>query len=535
VKWIFFLFSAAAFAQTPVILISIDTLRADHLSAYGYTKIHTPNIDAFAENGTLFSNAGTQVPLTLPSHTVLFTSTYPFQSKIEENAEPVGGGVITLASVLQSHGYQTAAFIGSVFLEKQLGLDKGFEVYDSPFSFAAFSALSGEMVLAGSDQNRYAVRESRDGAFVLRAATQWLEEKRAKPFLAFVHLFDLHKPYRVSGGYDAELAYVDQALGRFRQMLVRTGLWDRSLVVLVSDHGEGLEDHGEDSHGYFLYQSTLWVPLLMHWPTGGHPARISEPCGLIDVAPTVLDFLHLPAPPSFEGRSLLNSEAHPVYSETVYEHDAFGWAPLRSLRSGKYKYIAAPKPELYDLAADPHELHNLAASQPAEASRLRSELAQLIARHAPRQTAQPSRLGSLGYLGAGPGVKLDGGGPDPKDRLPEYRLYEKAETEAYDGRTDAAIAVLRSILEHDPHNTLARRDLGQCYIKTRSYQQARAAFQQVLRAAPNDYLSHLGVGIADQNLGMLPEALKELETACKIAPESAQCRHELDAVEKKLR
>jgi choline-sulfatase len=547
------LFSAAllaaypAFAQTPVIVISIDTLRADHLSAYGYTKIHTPNIDAFAEHGTLFTNATTQIPLTLPSHTTLFTSTYPFQNHIEENAEPVAPGAVTLAGVLRAHGYQTGAFIGSVFLEKQLGLDQGFDVYDSPFSFAAFSALSGEMLLAGANQSRYAARESRDGALVLRAATSWLDAQRSRPFFAFVHLFDLHKPYRVSGEaarrsgtslYDAEIEYIDQTLGRFRQTLVRMRLWDRSLVILVSDHGEGLEDHGEDSHGYFLYQSTLWVPLLVHWPDGApsRAASVPEPCGLIDVAPTILDFLHIPAPPSFVGHSLLAAAPHAVYSETVYAHDAFGWAPLRSVRVGQYKYIAAPKPELYDLTSDPHELHNLVTRQPTHAAALRTELTRLLARHAPAPRAAPANtapaahavLGSLGYLGSGPGVELGTTGADPKDRLPEYRLYEKAQFDGFEGRTEAAIAALRSILARDPHNTLVRRDLGECYIEKRAYRLAAAAFRDVLAAAPKDYLSHFGLGIANEHLGLAGEAREQIETACKIAPDAAQCRQALD-------
>jgi arylsulfatase A-like enzyme len=540
-----------ALAQTPVILISIDTLRADRLSAYGYTKIHTPNIDAFADDGTLFTNAGTQIPLTLPSHTSLFTSTYPFQNRIEENAEPVGPGAVTLATVLRAHGYQTGAFIGSVFLEKQLGLDRGFDYYDSPFSFAAFSALSGEMLFAGANESRYAARESRDGALVLRAAAAWLEERHNRPFFAFIHLFDLHKPYRVSPDaarqrgislYDAEVEYVDGALGRFRQTLMRMGLWDRSLVILLSDHGEGLEDHGEDSHGYFLYQSTLWVPLLVHWPKGSanHASRVTEPCGLIDVAPTLLDFLHIAAPPSFEGHSLLADAPHAVYGETVYAHDAFGWAPLRSLRVGDHKYIAAPKPELYDLRSDPHELHNLVNSQSGEASTLRTELAQLLARHAPQPLSAngnmaagtQAALRSLGYLGSGPGVKLGGGGADPKDRLAEYRLYERAEADGFEGRTDAAMASLRSILQRDPHNTLARRDLGECYVEARAYRQAKGEFQQVLAVAPGDYLSHFGLGVADEHLGLAQEALEQLETACKIAPDAAQCRRELDQARK---
>jgi arylsulfatase A-like enzyme len=250
--------SAGAAAQPRIILISIDTLRADHLSAYGYRKIRTPNIDAFAERGTLFTHADAQVPLTLPSHTSLFTSTYPFENRIEENAERVPPRAVTLASVLRSHGYKTAAFVSSVFLEKQMGLDPGFDVYDSPFDYKAWSPLSGSMFLGAQSHDPRAGRDRRLGALAVRAAAQWLNANRNQPVFLFLHLYDLHKPYALPpgfkppagvSGYDAQLAYVDQALGSFRRTLVETGLWDRSLVMLLSDHGESLGDPGEANHG----------------------------------------------------------------------------------------------------------------------------------------------------------------------------------------------------------------------------------------------------------------------------------------------
>ena len=211
-----------------VILISIDTLRADHLSSYGYRRTLTPEIDSLARQGTLFSNIESQVPLTLPSHTSLFTSTYPFENQIEENAERVPRGMVTLASVLHSHGYQTAAFIGSVFLESEMGLDQGFDMYDSPFHFEAFSPLSGSMFFGGG-RNRYGIRDRRDGALVLAAARRWLASNRGAPVFVFAHLFDLHKPY-TRAGYDAELAYVDQLIGRFKQSLIA-----KRMVAAVDD------------------------------------------------------------------------------------------------------------------------------------------------------------------------------------------------------------------------------------------------------------------------------------------------------------
>jgi choline-sulfatase len=531
-------------APTPVILISIDTLRADHLSAYGYRAIQTPNIDAFTEHGTLFAHADSQIPLTLPSHTSLFTSTYPFQNRIEENAERVPPGVVTLASVLKSHGYKTAAFVASVFLEKEMGLDQGFDFYDSPFHFEAFSPLSGSMFFGGASRNPFVARDRRDGVLVVRAALEWLAANRDQPVFVFLHLYDLHKPYKLAS-YDAEVRYTDQVLGTFRKTLMASGWWQRSLVVLLSDHGESLGDHGEASHGYFIYQSTLHVPLIFHWPEGGaqFPPRQQQPVGLIDVSPAILDFLHLPAPASFEGASPLASKtARPIYAESRHAHDSFGWAPLRSVREGDFKYIEAPKPELYSLRSDPGEKINILEKNPAEARRLRAELGKLLARYGAKQPAQPGNitpetralLGSLGYLAPGPGANLNGSGADPKDRLPEFQLYERAMVYLFDRRLNQAVGALRQLLAGDSHNTLARRDLGNCYLEQHAYAQARAQLQQVLAAAPDDYVSQYELGIADEHLGSWKEAEEHLEAACRLAPEAEQCRKELESVRQKL-
>jgi choline-sulfatase len=546
---------------TPVILISIDTLRADHLSAYGYRKISTPNIDAFAQQGTLFAEASCQVPLTLPSHTSLLTSTYPFQNRIEENAEPVPAGAVTLASVLQAQGYKTAAFIGSVFLERQFGLGQGFDDYDSPFNFQAGSRISGSMIFAGASQNPYSVRERRDGALVVRAALQWLAANHGQPLFVFLHLFDVHEPYSVPTGvarergisrYDAQVEYVDQVLGRFRQRLVQSGWWDRSLVVLVSDHGESLGEHGESSHGYFIYQSTVWVPLIIHWPAGApnYPARTNQPAGLIDVAPTILDYLHVPAPTSFEGQSLLagiksgsEGDAHAVYSESVYTRDAFGWAPLRCLRAGAYKYVSAPKPELYNLQQDPEEQVNLVSKKPEDAAALRSRLDKLLARYAPQQPAARqdgspetrALLQSLGYLSGGPKPDPGSSAPDPKDRLPEYRLYERALTSLADRHMEEAIATFRQILVQNPNNTLARRDLGDCYLEVKDYANARTTLRAVVAQTPDDYMAQLELGLAYEHLGSLREAREHVQAACKMFPSSAQCQRELDAIQQKMK
>jgi hypothetical protein len=556
----------ASAAQNPVILISIDTLRADHLSAYGYGRIHTPNIDSFRAQGTLFAAVDSQIPLTLPSHTSLFTSTYPFANGVEENAQQVRPSTVTLASVLRSRGYKTAAFVGSVILDQRTGIGQGFDLYDSPFHMPQ-----------GGLENPYSTRVRRDGALVVRAARQWLEANQGQPVFAFVHLFDLHTPYSAAAGgglvpqtpgYDAQLQQVDQLLGRFRQALVAGGWWDKALVVLLSDHGESLGEHGESSHGYFIYQSTIWVPLMIHWPNGApsFPARSEQQGGLIDVAPTILDFLGIPKPPSFAGESLIKPNGHAVYSESVYTSDAFHWAPLRCLRDGPLEYIDAPKPELYNWDSDRREQTNLIGTHGGDAQRLREQLVNLLmhyAAHAPvgpgRSAAQTNTLlASLGYLGLSPRAGKGGPAPDPKDRLAEYNRYEKALTALYSGNAQSAIAMFREILNQDSQNTLARYYLGEAYLRVhqadsairewtaalrldpeyvpadealgqlwmgrQDYGRARGYFQQALAGAPGDFEALVGAAAAERRLGMTPEARQHLEKACAIEPDFAECR-----------
>jgi choline-sulfatase len=568
---------------TPVILISIDTLRADHLGIYGYNKIRTPHIDSFAKDGTLFTQAEAQIPLTLPSHTSLLTSTYPFQNRVEENGERVPNGLVTLASVLRAHGYKTAAFVASDFLDRRYRLDAGFDVYDSPFDLEAAKRA-----------NPFSISLRRDGALVVRAALLWLDANRGQPVFVFLHLYDLHTPYtlpedvapaRGISRYDAQLEYVDQVLGRFQQALVKSGWWQRSLVVFVSDHGEGLGDHQEIDHGYFIYESTLHVPLIIHWPSGlVYPPLARVPAGLIDVAPTILAILRLPTPPCFEGKSQLgaiksgeSAGASFVYSESMYTYDAFRWAPLRALRLGRYKLIRAPKPELYDLAADPREEHNLIFTKSALAAELQNQLGQVLARYtakesAPQPTVPPETLAeleSVGYLAAEPGGQRADSGIDPKDRLREFQRYQAALLSLEEGHASVALPEFHRIVSEDPQNILARFYLGECYRKTQKaekaleewaallkldpryapaaeafgqywlergdYAQARLRFAQVLVLTPDSYTGHFQLAIADEHLGLLTEAYEHLKAACNIVPHDEKCATELNAVEEKVK
>jgi tetratricopeptide (TPR) repeat protein len=508
----------------------------------------------------------------------LFTSTYPFAGGVEENGERVPAGAITLPEVLRQHGWSTAAFIGGYFLAHDFGLDQGFTFYDSPFA-SRMEGLSSPAAL------------KRPAADVLAEARRWLAGRdRGTPFFLFIHLFDLHQPYtepesfraRYPGSeYDAELAYSDTMLGEFWQFLKEQGLFSRSLIVFLSDHGESLGEHGENTHGYFIYQSTLHVPLIIHWPEGSPPAptRIDEPVGLIDVAPTIVQFLNLPQPKTFQGQSLLGllkagAEDSPreVYGESLYAHDKFGWAPLRALRIGNFKYVDAPDAELYDVTRDPGEQHNLISARTAVASSLRDRLLDLrkrlsVGRSELSSQAQVSPevlagLRALGYLGfSGVYASRNTTGPDPKNRLTEYRQYLRGLELIQTGHADEAAATFREVLDEDDQNLPAHDDLADCYFQLRRFfdaanelraslvldphdvraeerlasiwletgikPRARAEFVRLLAFAPGDYTALLGLGLLDRDAGRVDDALREFQAAAQARPDLADAHESL--------
>jgi choline-sulfatase len=528
-------------ARTSVILISVDTLRADHLSSYGYKALATPHIDSLARDGTIFSEISSQIPITLPSHVSLFTSTYPFMTGIEENGEVLPSGATTLATVLKSHGYRTAAFIGGYFLARRFGFDQGFDFYDSPFDSRRFER---------------ALDLKRPAAEVTKSAETWISANSNHPFFAFVHLFDLHQPYdppsrfdrlAPKSEYDAELAYVDDVLGGFFRFLSDKGIDQHCLLVLFSDHGESLGEHGEHTHGYFIYQSTLHVPLIIHWPAGepfpergsgdskakaAYPARVDSPAGLIDVAPTILQALGIPEPSSFAGRSLMPlllgevAAERDVYSDSTYAHDKFGWAALRGMRVGAYHYIQAPKPELYNIAEDRGETHNLCSTHQSLARSYRDRLDALRARYRVQTEAAASRvspevlerLRSLGYLAVASPKADSSSGADPKDHVAEYNQYLEGLHLAQTGKPGDAAAVFQKITSEDPENTAAHFELATCDMSLRRYQDAVTELKAVLAALPHDVGAAETLGALWLQLGQEDRARAEFQALLTIAP-----------------
>lgn len=512
--------------QPPVILISIDTLRADRLSCYGNRKISTPNIDALAKSGTLFTEASAQVPLTLPSHVGLMTSTHPFANGIRDNGEQLGKQALTLAELLKAKGYRTAAFVGGFVLDRRFGLDQGFDLYDSPFDLDRHR---------GSDPGDI----KRPAEMVLGTASQWIEKNSAAPFFAFVHLYDMHSPYNAlhrrrygTSGYEAELLYVDEQLGKFFNRLPRT-VFDAAVIVLTSDHGEGLGDHGESTHGYFIYQSTLHVPLIVRRQRGASaaPARRDDPASLIDVAPTLLDLCGLPIPTAMQGRSLRDTASRPnqIYSESHYASQHFGCVVLRCLRVGRYKYIEAPKPELYDLAQDPGEAQNIYARDRLRASALVERMKRVVSQHSvPTQAANKAltseaeaKLRSLGYL-AGGGSAVRGPGADPKDRIADFEQYGRALILAGSGSVIEANGILERLHAKYPEVTDLSMSMALNLQRLGRHNQAANGLREVARNDPRSARAHYNLAVSLNQLGQIDEAVRELEAALAIAPHYTQ-------------
>lgn len=522
------------FAEEPhlasVILISVDTLRADHLGCYGYRALPTPHIDAMEEGATQFFNVNSQVPLTLPSHVSLLTSTYPFSNGVEDNGGILAQGAVTLASLLRFRGYRTAAFIGGFPLDRRFGLEQGFDFYDSPFNLSSQQDLDQDEV-------------KRPAGEVTQAARQWLQENSDHPFFLFLHLYDLHKPYSLTPEmrdrfrdreYDAVLSYVDAALGDFWRFLAAKGLVDKSLIIFLSDHGESLGEHGERTHGYFIYESTLRVPLIIHWPRGtSHfPSRVDFSTGLIDVAPTVLQFLGVPAPPQFQGRSLfemLDGKTPPapreVYSESLYAHYHYGCAALRSLRLGEYIYINAPEPELYDLANDPDERFNLYARMASLDLAYRERLQKLRSRFSSPSHAQPSAvtpdvaraLSSLGYVASSSSHAAEADlGPDPKARVDDYLKTEEAVTLSFAGQLLQSVELLKGVLAKDPNLIDTRNLLALFEQRLGRQQEAAEDFRKVLERDPTNLLAHYNLGVQYFRLNRLDDAARELQATLAI-------------------
>jgi arylsulfatase A-like enzyme/tetratricopeptide (TPR) repeat protein len=453
--------SRDVFPKAPVVLVSIDTLRADHLPAYGYHDVETPAIDALARDSILFEDAIAQVPLTLPSHASLFTGLLPFQNGVRDNVGyRLSRQYPTIASYLRARGYATGGAVSAFVLDHSTGIAEGFDSYDDAIEAHESGEAIGEV--------------QRPGREAERSLERWLSARPAgKPFLVFLHLYEPHTPYAppepfasryAKHPYDGEIAAADAVLGKFLSFLKGKGIYDGSLVILVSDHGEGLGDHGEDEHGIFLYREAIRVPLLVKLPGSAQAGRrMSRPVALLDVFPTVCRIVGAEPPAGLAGVSLLDSSgARRVYSETLYPRFHFGWADLASLFDGRYHYVRAPRPEIYDWAEDPAEKRDLSAGFPPAFRSLRAALAGMSRPLQEPGASDPEtvrKLASLGYITVRAADAGQGDLPDPKDRIGVVSNLKDATRLASQGRFDRAVRLLQDLLRKNPRMLDARETL----------------------------------------------------------------------------
>ena len=522
---------AAVKPQPNVVFITIDTLRADHLGCYGYKQIQTPNIDALAAHSVRLEHAYTPVPVTLPAHTAIFTGTYPTLSGMHDfSGNKLNPSQSTLASILKEHGYATGAVIGSAVLDSRFGLNKGFDFYYDHFDFNRLQESNLEEM-------------ERPGNVVADVALDWLAKNYKASFFLWMHLYDPHYPYRPPAPYseqykdrlyDGEIAFADAQVGRLLAFLKAKGLYENTVIVLSGDHGESLGEHGEKFHGFFVYNATLHVPVILHLP-GNETARVlTELASLTDLVPTVLQVLKTDIPSQVQGRSLLplivpkEEGSRSLYAETFLPRIHFNWSELRSVETEKYQFIQAPNPELYDLSADPGETHNLYPEKKAVAEELHARLNALIHQYsADHELAEKTgldpalmeRLKSLGYAGfsgGGTSASNDVSLPDPKDRIKTYELISEAIADSQHGEYQSSTEKLLAALKTDPASVPVHYLLGLNYYRLREFQKAVEEYQRVLQLSPAYELAVFNLGLAYAHTGDFDQAIQTLKHAIEL-------------------
>ncbi len=537
------------FRSTPqcnLLLITLDTTRADHIGCFGNPTAVTPVIDQIARRGVLFKNAYAICPVTLPSHATMFTGLYPREHGIHHNGiGKLDAQIPTLAESLQSQGYDTGGFIGAFVLNRKFGLNRGFQEYDD--------ATGGE-IANGQFHRR------RSGQFVVDAALEWLKKRTSRPFFCWVHLFDPHAPYRpreelfgsqfTDRPYDAGISVCDQQIGRIVNYLDTLPKNKPTIIVIVGDHGEGLGEHQEREHGHMLYNSTLRVPLIVAHPTECKPGiSVTQTVSLVDLAPTLHQWLGGKWVGKFSGRSLgplLKGDplpARPCFAETDIPFLEHGWAPQRCLITEDWKYIRSPKPELYDLRQDPEELRNLAEDVPETTSQMDALMSELEegqhdhrAQKAALSSSERRSLASLGYVGNVDAQdelekkRNDGSLPDIKYRLKYHEAVEDASQLLDINRPDEAAKILHEVLADVPDYFPARIFLGEALAKSGKLDEAREIYQKLAESDSGRSEVHARLASVLGLLGKRDEALVELQRAVDLAGNSAEQRVALGIV-----
>jgi arylsulfatase A-like enzyme/Tfp pilus assembly protein PilF len=502
--------SLAAPARPNIVLVTIDTLRADHVGSYGASLAATPRLDALARRGVRFDQAVSPVPLTRPAHASLFTGLYPHEHGLRDNLpRKLDPSIPTLARKLQQAGYQTGASVGTFLIGRGSGLEAGFERFSD-------GAGSGAADRIGASAERRATE-------VLADAVAFLQ-KANPPFFLWAHLYDPHAPYDPPSPfpktYAGEVAYVDAEIGKLLDAIESRGFGESTWILVTADHGEGLGEHGEDEHGVLVYESTLRVPLILKRP-GGAAGVEREPVSLVDVFPTLLEAAGLASPMN----SLLAPKRRPLYFESYYGNLHFGWAPLRGVREGSWKLTIAPRSELFDLTADPREDRDVANERKGEARRLHAELQAIEARArtaAPPELLEPGaaeKLASLGYLGA---TAKRSTGADPKDEIGKFsdfgRRLRDATARFHRGDWRSALPLFEELAARDIQSFEVHLYLARCHQLAGDVASALREYEAASLIYDDHSVLHLERGRMLVQAGQLEAAAASFEKSLAMAP-----------------
>jgi choline-sulfatase len=530
-----------------VILITIDTVRADHVGCYGAKNIQTPTLDALGRDGVIFERAISQVPLTWPSHAAILTGLYPFQNGVQDfTGQPLESRFRSVAQAFKQQGYATGAVVSAFVLDRSWGLARGFDFYDDAFSPEQF--LHRDLGLV----------DRRAGKSVTRALA-WLKKNPHRPFFFWLHLYDPHSPYDPpepfrsdykSHLYDGEIAYADRELGQMIAWLKQNQLYNQSLIIFLSDHGESLGEHGEHEHGFFVYNATVHIPLIVKPPVGSgiRLGRVSRPVETLAVAPTLLQVagIHDAIEKQFSSQGLFGAAADAAdesYSETFYPFSSFGWSPLHALETTHYHYIDAPNPELYDLTADPEEKNNLAADQTAVVSVLKDKLKARLQNHpfTPTQAGSSElspdaleKLRSLGYVAYRSPVSdeaLASGLPDPKNKLWEFNSILQAEDAFRAGDVAKGRSLLLQVREKDPTMYVVPFILGEAALGAQKWEEASTELTKCLELNPHFDQAMLGLARALIFQGKTVEATHWAQQAIQYNPENYRAWYQLGFID----
>ncbi len=540
-----------------VVLITLDTTRADRLGCYGYAEDTTPVIDELARESALFSQAFSTNPITLPAHTSILTGTYPLYHGVRDNSTfVVPEDAVTLAEVLSERGWNTAAFLSSFVLDSRFNLDQGFSFYDDDVE-ASWSYDE----LASRQKNAFGFAE-RKASQVVAEALEWLDHSQSRPFFTWLHFFDPHQPLnppephrsQMASGYDAEIAFVDEQVGRFLADLKRNDQYDNTLIVIVGDHGEGLLDHEEPTHSLLIFDSTMQVPLIIHRPGQQDGRVVDNVTSIIDVMPTILEILAIDPPSEVQGISLvplmngvLEPVDRPIYMESLIGRLHCGWGELRGLRTAQEKLIFGPVPRFYRVDKDAGEVYDLAANEPESVQRLTATLEQMIHDHAitdagtlalPDNEAR-QKLQALGYIvspvntARGITDTLEGieALDDPHAKRHIFDLHSVALEHIRTGAHFEGIRQLEAVVANDPNNTAATTDLATAYLAhAQQPVKARELYERSLAINPHQEEAHYFMARLCAATGDLEGSRRHCEAILSFEPASYGAMYELGRV-----